>query len=279
MSKNRLKFLTQLLFTVSQADLGGIYQAEVARRLRVSRQRVSYWFNKLERNGYLKRRADGKPAFYVLTEAGKSLLKTCQEIIRRSRSYKGPVFRLHRFGVKFPVVKPPKIEIDWKKVKMQNWSKYVGYESELRVEFTGKHLIIWASELIGRNPNELIAIASLQCTKLALILESKFGMKLDTDKPELSGRPHFAILSDPIAMSVARYMTMSSEMGVIDSSRGYGELEYWSPEFVHEYFHMPRRVKNIEERLIKLPDVIADALIKRLYLNLRANSRIPHFIN
>ena len=41
--------------------------------------------------------------------------------------------RLHNVVVKYPILKQPGIEIDWRKVELQNWSQPIGREAGLTV--------------------------------------------------------------------------------------------------------------------------------------------------
>jgi len=237
------RILAERALPILKLIVQGNYPSKAARILGLSKQHVHYYCRRLVKLGYL-RRQEGSPVFYTLTEKGQRFL-TWGEVAPRN----GRVFRLHNVCLKFPVLDGPLVPVDWRKVAVQNWERWVGCELGLKVELTPKHLLVYADVVEGENPFELLLYAILECNRLAGYLESKFRMRLG--RPGLAREPHWAI-PDPVAESVTRYLTIDSSTGKMDRSEGLGEIDFLNPRAAANYLMMPTTLANVERELLDL---------------------------
>jgi hypothetical protein len=219
----------------------GNYPSNVARMLHLSPQRVAYHVKKAQKMGILERvNESGWLSFYEVSPAFKKNL-TWGEM---------GVCRLHCFGLKFRVVRDCGV-VDWEKVGMVNWDRFVGVECGVSVEKTSNSVIVWASDVCSRDSEEARLLAVMQCLQVACYLCSKFGMELDLFHPSLVRKPHYAV-KDPVADVFSGFMEVSDDVGKMDSSEGVGEIDFYSAEHAKEYLLMPFRLQRIERRLQRL---------------------------
>jgi len=232
----------------------GNYPAKVSRMLsatyeaRISRQKVSYWTKKAVRGGLLRLSTRDVITLYQLTPKGREL---CQENLTGGDR----IVRLHSFSVKYPIVEEPRVPVDWKKVEMQNWDRFIGSELGLTVEKTSKSIIIHADAVRGRDPWQLTIIAYRECEKAARHLESKFQMRLEPG--ELMRKPHFSV-RDPLAEKLGEFMEVSDDIGKLDQSEGQGELDLYDPNFVKNYLLSFTMIPRMASNLLGIKAVLAD---------------------
>ena len=238
----------------------GNYPAKIARILGMSKQHVYYYTKKLLRHGYIEKTVRDRITFYHLTQKGKNLLVKMESRFKPCR-----FVRLHNVVVKFPILEEPKIEIDWRKVELQNWSQLVGRELGLTVRKNPRSIEVFCDSLEGDDPYQLLLYAFDEANRLAEHLEQKFGMKLG--RPCLSRKPHFAI-KDVVAEHLGKFMEFSDDIGKMDESEGYGELDLYDPNFVKNYLitftSLPSQVQkqkkdleDIKEILVELSEISA----------------------
>jgi len=226
----------------------GYYPARVARLLHVPRQLLHYHIKKWLRKGWIRR--DLKTANVTLYRLDPQVKKklTGGEIF----AYKG--VRLHAFSLKFPVVEPPVRAVDWRRVEVANWTRLVGCEGGLTVEKTTRHVIVHADEVFSEDPYEATLLATLECLRLARVLEEKFGMKLGP--PKLLRKPHYGVY-DPMARWLTEFMEFSDDVGKIDRSEGHPERDYYYPGLAKEYLLMPLRVLGLTEDVAQVKEILA----------------------
>jgi hypothetical protein len=225
----------------------GNYPSRVARLLHVSPQLLHYHIKKWLRKGWIKR---------VLKTANVTLYRLDPQLKKKltggeNSAYKG--VRLHAYSLKFPVVEPPSRAVDWKRVRVANWTRLVGCEAGLTVEKTTRHVIVHADEVLSEDPNEATLLAILECLRLARVLEEKFGMRLGV--PKLLRKPHYGVY-DPIARWFAEFMEFSDDVGKIDQSGGYPERDYYYPSLAKEYLMMPLRLLGLREDMVQVKGIL-----------------------
>jgi len=247
--KNSVKkrFLKHTMDMAVLALDAGNYPSRVARLLHVSPQLLHYYIKKWLRKGWIKR--DLKTSNVTLYRLDPQLKRkfTGGEIF----AYKG--VRLHAFGLKFPVVEPPSRVVDWRRVEVANWTRLVGCEGGLTVEKTTRHVIVHADEVFSEDPYEAALLATLECLRLARVLEEKFGMKLGS--PKLLRKPHYGVY-DPMARWLTEFMEFSDDVGKIDRSEGHPERDYYYPGLAKEYLLMPLRVLGLTEDAAQVKEVL-----------------------
>jgi len=228
----------------------GNYPSKIARILNLSPRRVHYWIKKAEKQGLIKLDKKDVITLYRLTPYGK-------EILYKKLTWGDRLPRLHSFSMKYPIIEEPKVSVDWKKVEMANWTRYVGTELGVRVEKTTRHIIVHAEEIRGEDPYEIYYLARRECDRVARYLEEKFQMKLGIG--ERLRKPHFGIY-DPIAEKVGEHIEFSDDVGKLDMSEGYGELDLYDPRFVKNYLitftSLPSMVKRQERELSEIKEIL-----------------------
>jgi len=231
-----------------------LYPAKVARLLGKSKQHVHYYVKRLVKMGYIRRFVKDGAVFYEVTQAGKNFVTRSESLPR------GFVFRLHGYGLVYPILKEPVIAIDWPKVvEMKHWNKLIGSEQGLTVEKTPRSVIIYADVLEGDDPFELLYLAGRECDRLADYLESKFKMVLGRPKPK--DRPDWGVW-DPVAQKFSEYMRLSNDVADIDRSPPYrkGEIDWRDPESAKNYLltftRLPVMLQEQRKDLTEVKDAL-----------------------
>jgi hypothetical protein len=225
----------------------GNYPSRVARILGFSPQLMHYHVKRWLKMGWIRLevKTPNMTLYKLVPSVKKSL--TGGEVL----PYKG--VRLHAYSLKFPIVAGPSSVVDWNRVELANWSKFVGCECGLTVEKTTRHVIIHADEVLSEDPNEATLLAILECLRLARVLEEKFQMKLGT--PKLLRKPHYAV-SDPVARWFTDFMELSSDVGKMDQSEGGGEIDFFDAELAKEYLVMPLRMLGLQGDMAEVKEVL-----------------------
>ena len=98
-------------------------------------------------------------------------------------------------------------------------------------------------------------LARRECDRVARYLEQKFGMRLGIG--ERMRKPHYGIY-DPVAELVGKHIEFSDDLGKMDFSEGYGELDLYDPRTVKNYLitftTLPDLVKRQEHELSEIKD-------------------------
>jgi len=230
----------------------GNYPAKIGRMLGLSRQHIYYHIKKLVKQGYVQKEVRDKATFYSLTERGKNFLVEMEKgfVLRRT-------VRLHNVVFKFPILVQARLSIDWRRVELQNWSQLVGRELGLTVRKNPDSVEVFCDVVEGTDSYELLLRAFDEANRLAQHLEEKFQMKLG--RPALSRKPHFHV-SDPVAEHVGKFMEFSDDIGRVDESETYGELDLYDPKFVKNYLitftSMPGLMRRQERELTEIKDAM-----------------------
>jgi hypothetical protein len=120
----------------------------------------------------------------------------------------------------------------------------LGCECGLTVRKNPNSLEVFCDVIEGRNPDELLLLAKREADRVAEALEMRLGMRLGEGK--LSRKAHFGIY-DPVAALVSKHLELSDDVGKIDESEGYGEIDWFSPESAKDYLLMPGYVRKLLE--------------------------------
>lgn len=183
---------------------------------------------------------DGWPTFYRSTELGQRVVK--MEVRQYERTC-----RLHNLSIRYPIVLMPRQRVDWRRVRLRNWSKLIGSEMGLSVEahldVREPNIVVHGETLHGEDPHELMMRGTDLCNRVARQLEGKLGMKLGV--PSLHRKPHFGIY-DPHAERFTRNFELSDDVGKMDRSEGVGELDYYDPNAAKDYLTMGSRIHRLE---------------------------------
>ncbi|MEM4154505.1 MAG: helix-turn-helix domain-containing protein [Candidatus Caldarchaeum sp.] len=237
----------------------GQYPAKIARLLGVKRELVNYYLRRFLKMGLVKKTRLGKISVYELTEHGRVFLTGGE----RGVGVGGRVFRLHGFGVGFPVLGGPGVGVDWgrvREVRMRNWSKVLGCWRNVTWCLTTKQLIIYPEPVEGRDPYELLYLVMREVDEVASELEQR--LKLQLGRPHFVGRPSWAVW-DENAQRFTEFMNVTDDVGSMDKSPpSPGEIEYWNPELAKEYMLMPIRLKQLTLEQKERQDRIEKILVQ-----------------
>ena len=259
---------TRLLPILKMLDAGD-YPAKVARFLGMSKQHVSYYIGKMRRAGLIKRVGPKWPVFYKLTAKGKNFLRGCKGL------EPGFLFRLHRCGFKYPILKDSRVMLDWRRVPKAcgHWTALIGDEGGVRVEKTTRHVIVWCESLSGRDPDELLLQAKSMADRVAASLVAKYGFELG--EGQLVPKKHIGVY-DPVAELLSQRFEISDDVGKIDRSEGMGEIDWFSAKAAKEYLLMPSRVENLGQRIESLQGQIQELVsVLKEALNARSKAGVP----
>jgi DNA-binding MarR family transcriptional regulator len=229
----------------------GNYPAKIARLLGMSKPHVSYYIRKMRRAGLVRRRNVKWPAFYVVTEKGKKFLTRCKLL------EPGFLFRLHRCGFKYPILKNAAVPVDWRRVPKAcgHWTALIGDEGGVKVEKTTRHVIVWCESISGRDPDELLLRAKSLADRVAASLVAKYGFQLGEGR--LVPKKHIGVY-DPAAELLSRRFEISDDVGKIDRSEGLGEIDWFSAKAAKDYLLMPSRVESLEQQVAGLQGQIQE---------------------
>ena len=216
------------------------YPAKIGRIYGWSRQHVTYYLNKLQRCGLVKRQVRSRAVFYELTGRGKNFRVSCEDVV-----FGSGVYRLDRCQVRFAIVAEGCLPVDFRRVEMVNWTALLGLEQGVHVRHTTRSWIVHVETLYGKHPGELFALAKNLADRVAKSLMLKYGCRLS--EGEIC-RGYELKVDDPVAKLLARYFCVSTPERKIDHSPGWdqGELEHLSRDAAVEYLLMPERVKKLE---------------------------------
>lgn len=237
----------------------GYYPARIAELLGKSKGTIAYHIKKLLECGFIEKteslehlkdglyvkRFRGVITLYKVTHLGSNFLAGIERRIR------GRVLRLHNAYFKYPILRQPRVPVVWRKVELTNWTQLLGRELGLRVRKNPGSIEVIASVVEGKDPYRMLFRAREEADSVAKHLEGKFGMVLG--RSSLSRRPHFGIY-DPVANEFSKFFELSDDVGKIDESEGYGEVDLYSPETAKEYLLMPLRVRELEKDMTEIKD-------------------------
>lgn len=177
----------------------GLYPSLIATQVSVGRSLIHYYLKRLEGMGYVEKevgvegfasRTRGAIVVYRLTRNGSKFLAEIEKGVLYRK------LRLHNCYWLYPILEQPKIEIDWRKVELQNWGQLIGCELGHTVRKNPNSIEIITDVIYGDNPFELLFRSRDEADRVAFYLEQRFGMVLGRSR--LSRKPHFAFY-DPLA--------------------------------------------------------------------------------
>lgn len=226
------------------------YQADIAQNLRWSKQKVNYWFRKLEHNGLIREEVTSSIKIFEVTSKGKDFL------MRSENVFKSSLF-LHGLGLKFSILdSDSRFDcLDWRDVKLRNWikktTKYHDVQGDFSIVRTTKNLIIWCKERNGVHPYQLFFESIRDVLRVARILQLKYGIKLGS--PSMVKKPHFGLV-DPLLVRVNEEVYVTGIEEWTDNSPASGSVEYFDPRRIVQYLRMPERVDDMAKELGKVAE-------------------------
>ncbi len=229
----------------------GAIAADIARTLDIKKSHVSYYIHKAKDKGLIKEITRDAFKILELTNSGKKFLDQYE-----NNGSKPPICRAENIQFRAQIIQMPTIPVDWKKIQMHNWVQYQSEIDSIKLKLNlGKipTLEFLPSPLDGSDPYDLLITMVYECMNVQFDLYNKFGLK--TDKLQLGSRGEWVVY-DPIAREFCKYNGQVNYEGVgkVNSSkpRNIGEFEFHDPRALHDFLHMPMRLKNIERLLEQL---------------------------
>jgi hypothetical protein len=235
----------------------GMTQSEVTKRLKLSKQLVSYWTlnavddglleveetNKIARNHMSSEATQGKPKTYRMTAL-------CQKFLTESENgYRQP-FTLEDYALKFPLI-ADRSSLDWKKVgKPRNWVKLgIRFGSVFVEKCLGLRpsVTIHSGQLAGFDSEELFVEAGQIIAMVRVILIDK-GVQLG-DVGTRVRDPNVKLFTPEASELHEKFGNLNTQDGTIDASppEKIPHVER-SREQQRDYLAMASRIKRIEER-------------------------------
>lgn len=230
--------------------LKGKSQADIARELKWSKQRINYWIKQLEKESYIQQENRSSTIIYGLTSKGKKFLTWSKD------APKWEVF-LHNLGLKFPILETTaKFDnLDWKDVRLKNWTKkvlkYQNIDGIISIERTPENLIIWCQERVGVNSYQIFFESIRDTLQFADSLQNKYQVRLGT--PTLFRKPHFGI-NEPLMAIINDSVQVSGPKEWTDSSPFPGSIEFFEPYRIMQYLKMPEKIENSEKILLEITE-------------------------
>ena len=209
---------------------------ELNSRVKLSKSLLSYHLGNLTDEGLVEKGPSGGFATWNITEAGSRFLA---EVSKRLPT-KG-LISLENARFRYPIQTESSIEVDWKRVRMKNWSQFIGKIGRVTVLKQGSTVIIIVGKTLGTNPWELMFEARDIADEVARTLEARLS-GLQLGRPNFMGygpsKAHFEMGGDPVAESISGFMTVRGAVGSLgDTSAPHreGSVGFYDPRKVDAY--------------------------------------------
>jgi CTP-dependent riboflavin kinase len=224
---------------------GTITNRMLYKHLKISKQKLQYWLEKLLSEGLIERPHQG---LYQLSRAGKKLLGTYAK--ERNKH----LIRLENMRYKYPILMGVKTLISWisnpSKQSMNNMTIHHGKLKGFTVRvFDSSHnpsIEITCKQKIGTDIYEMHYQARNEVEAMILDVKGHHGIVLGAPEPAME--PEWAIES-PIAETVLA-ATCSSQIrtpkGTLNRSKGRNaDLETRDIRLAHDILAMPETIQEI----------------------------------
>ena len=232
----------------------GLSQAQVARKLKVSRQYISQVTKELEEAGLIyQMNRGGIPKRYGATGRKYESVKQHQQGITSA------LCRVHLIACRANIIKPPRQPVKWVKTwTLPNGTKYYLRDELLdigRVTFEmieGKEnslLIIYMPEkyMDAEELKEYIPRLETYAQRAANWFMKKYECQLGL--LELNQKPHFAFSESNEIAAIAEKETISWGDFWIDNSEGHPEWETTDRDLAIAKAEAPKRILQLEDRV------------------------------
>jgi len=209
---------------------------ELNSRVKLSKSLLSYHLGNLTEEGLIEKGPSGGFATWNITEAGSKFLAEVSKRLPR----KG-LISLENARFRYPILKEPSVEVDWKRVQMKNWSEFITKIGRVSVSKRGSIVAIIVGKTLGTNPWELMFEARDIADEVAIILEARLS-GLQLRRPNFMGygpsKAHFELGGDTVAESIFGFMTVRGAAGSVgDTSAPHreGSVGFFDPRKVDAY--------------------------------------------
>lgn len=231
----------------------GKRESQIVAMLKIPRQNISYYIDRVEEEGLVRKGVKTSYRPLELTPLGKKFLR---EYDSGGTLPQRPPYRLENIRYKARVIKMPSRDIAWDRVEMNNWhyhksevdSVYVKLNvgEENTIEFT-------ISGIDGNSFDDLHTKAEFECLQVIRKLESRLEMAIGM--PERASRPEYVVY-DAAARFLCRRIGQLTVDGFakMNASRplSRGEFEFHTLEDAVDYILTGRRTSIILEDVQRL---------------------------
>lgn len=266
MSKKKPRNLL-LLYRILKAIRKGMYPAQIARQLRVSKQLVAYYVKQAEKEGLVKLEFRTNFKSYILTEKGLGFIREVKKV--SIPSMKSSV-RLHNLAVKFPVLRDnPDARWD-RENELRNWIESystLSFPIGVTVKKTTRSVIMYFHQFVTEKPMFLSEFYNWVLKGIVLVqawLSREKGILIDVMNGEVI-RQHIANESPEFNRRVGRRTTVEVRLGRrarsvypsredakawIDRSLGNVDIETNDMLYEEKLLMMPEYMHEIASRFI-----------------------------
>ncbi|MEM3578466.1 MAG: hypothetical protein QXX51_08515 [Candidatus Bathyarchaeia archaeon] len=227
----------------------GSIASEVARDLGCCKSNVTYWKNKLLDMGALRLQAVDVVKYYQLTPYGS-------KILARSEGCGLEPVVLEDYAVKFVVVEPERVRIDWEKLgSPRNWLQLGVRIGGVKVERTSRHVIIHPGRLKGFDVDELEVEAGRIVERVKMVLENRFGMVLSDEGVPLH-KPIYRFYSEEAKEDVKNGTCIVEGVGSVDNSppENVPHEEYKGKDRAKARLLLPDQILRLERKVDMLTE-------------------------
>jgi len=239
--KLNFKSIRRNIIPIVKLLAAGMYSANIAKSLNMSKPHVAYYTKILEKTGFIRREKRSNVVCYEVTAKGKEFLDKTESVLVGSK-----IWRLHNAKYRYSLLHDGVWPVEWRKVEMTNWTALLGLEAGVGVQHTPSSIIINVDALYGDDPVKLMDTARSIADRTAKTLMLKYKCLLG--EGSLCRKPHFAI-DDAVAEFVSRYFEISTPESKIDRSEGPGEIDFFGAKNAVDYLRLPERVKEMADKL------------------------------
>ncbi len=204
-----------LLYRILKAVGKGMYPAQIARQLGVSKQLVSYYINRAEKKGMVKTEFRTNFKSIILTEKGLEFLK---KVKRVSIPSTGSSVRLHNLAVKFPVLRDNPDAVWDRGNELRNWIESyatVTFPVGLTVKKTTRSVIVYFHQFRTEKPMFLSEFYNWVLRGIVLVqawLSREKGVLIDVLNGEVL-RQHIANEAPEFNKVVGKRATVEVRLG------------------------------------------------------------------
>jgi biotin operon repressor len=240
-----------LLLPIIKLIQEGLSASEIAQRLDLGKQRVSYHISNLKAWGYVKETGRDVFKLFEVTQAGKNFVAMYQKSILGDRS----ICRAENIRFKAHIIKVPARPIDWTKVEMHNWTQYSMQLEGVKVKLNEGNdptIEFIPSAIDGDDPIKIWFELFHDCNDAANKIEQTLDIKIGRLEPSSKGE---WVVYHPLAKKITKTIgrVTVKDIGKINASMPgrFGEFEFYDPRIAAEFLHMPMRLARLEQKVDK----------------------------
>lgn len=257
---------SKLTFTILGFLNKGMYPAQIARKLEVSRAAISKHMKILKKHHYIKENYRTSYGIYELTERGRTAMELhnvnqVREGVNLASPENTPIssgIRAHNIRVVMPILKDA--EVPWEKKNCHNFTPQMKDVPILgcHVTKTVKSIIVNIKPREFKRPDEIMGYIMAEIGLVTRWLKRSYGIEVDFARIRISNQ-HYAIQNPIAGEFVNRGLFPSTYLGReaekilpadpvkdawawVDASKGPPEFEWNDVEGAGRFLEMPEKM-------------------------------------